>query len=163
MDPTEAIYVTSLEEILWGILLVAVTMIVHGLGMVWTIAMVRGQRVMMRNRREFMRSLSPLILASWLIIVVHLVEVMIWACFFQWKHCFANLSTAFAFALMNYTTVGSNYNLPQNWQLLGGMIATAGLLGFAWSTAVLLTLANKFQTRQLHAWSERRRARNTRR
>jgi len=64
MDPSETIYVTSLEEILWGILLVAVTMFIHGLGMVWTIAMVRGLRVVMRNRRELLRSLSGLILAS---------------------------------------------------------------------------------------------------
>ena len=45
--------------------------------------------------------------------------------------------------------MGSNYNLPQNWRLLEGMIATAGLLGFAWSTGVMLTLAQNFQVHRM--------------
>jgi len=42
--------------------------------------------------------------------------------------------------------------------LLEGMIATAGLLGFAWSTGVLLTLAQEFQDQQMQ-WLKARRAR----
>jgi hypothetical protein len=53
------------------------------------------------------------------------------------------------FALDEYTTVGSSIGLPIGWRLLSGMIATAGLLGFAWSTGVLLTLASTFQENQL--------------
>ena len=40
---------------------------------------------------------------------------------------------------MEYTTVGSDYDLPQRWRLLEGMIATAVLLG---------TLAMDFQNQQ---------------
>ena len=72
-----------------------------------------------------------------------------WAAFLQWKDCFANFSQAGYFALMQYTTVGSDYRLPENWRLLSGMIATSGLMGFAWSTGVLLTLAQDFQQQQL--------------
>ena len=62
---------------------------------------------------------------------------------------FPNYSTASYFAFMEYTTVGSPLNLPQTWRLLEGMIATAGLLGFAWSTGVLMTLAQEFQEGQM--------------
>jgi hypothetical protein len=48
-----------------------------------------------------------------------------------------------------YTTVGSSLNLPKDWRLLEFMIASAGLLGFAWSTGVLMTLAQEFQDQQL--------------
>lgn len=84
-----------------------------------------------------------------------------WAGFFQWKHCFPNLSTANYFALNEYTTVGSNLRLPQSLRLLEGMIATAGLLAFAWSTGVLLTLAREFQAQQLQNYEQRRRERRT--
>ena len=72
-----------------------------------------------------------------------------WAGFFQWKHCFVNYSTAAYFALNEYTTVASALDLPANWRLLEGMIATAGLLGFAWSTGILFTLAQQFQELRL--------------
>jgi len=79
-----------------------------------------------------------------------------WAAFFQWKHCFPNFSTANYFAFLEYTTVGSAFNLPLKWRLLEGMIATAGLLGFAWSTGVLLTLAQGFQDQQMQLIKQRR-------
>jgi hypothetical protein len=57
---------------------------------------------------------------------------------------------------MQYTTVGSDYRLPENWRLLSGMIATSGLMGFAWSTGVLLTLAQDFQQQQLQLQGKNR-------
>jgi hypothetical protein len=50
---------------------------------------------------------------------------------------------------MEYTTIGSVYNLKLDWRLLEGMNGIAGLLTFAWSTSVLLTLADDFQRQRL--------------
>jgi hypothetical protein len=58
-------------------------------------------------------------------------------------------SVAYYFTVMEYTTVGSQYNLPLRWRLLEGMVAMAGLLCFAWSTGVLFTLAQEFQQKQM--------------
>lgn len=88
--------------------------------------------------------------------IVHCCEIVLWAGFFQWKHCFPNFSTATYFSFLEYTTVGSAFNLPLKWRLLEGMIATAGLLAFAWSTGVLMTLATAFQEQQLRLLRERR-------
>jgi len=40
--------------------------------------------------------------------------------------------------------------------MLAGMIATAGLLTFAWSTDILLTLAQEIQDQQMQALKQRR-------
>jgi hypothetical protein len=50
---------------------------------------------------------------------------------------------------MEYTTIGSTYNLKSDWRLLEGMNGIAGLLTFAWSTSVLITLAEAFQRARL--------------
>lgn len=142
-------YITSTEEILWGIILVAVTLIVHGFGMILTLLISGTLKSRFAHSTGFLKGISILILTSWVITLIHIFEVMIWAAFFQWKHCFPNYSTAGYFAFLQYTTVGSSLDLPQNWRLLGGMIATAGLIGFAWSTAVLMTLAQEFQDQQM--------------
>jgi hypothetical protein len=155
-DPSAPLYVISLEEILWGVILIAVTMVMHGFGMILTLQMINGFKVRFERSRSFAFGVGVLILASWMIIVVHLSEVLVWAAFFLWKGAMPTASLAYYFSLNEYTTVGSDYNLPQHWRLLEGMIATAGLLGFAWSTGVLMTLAQDFQEQQMQRLRHRR-------
>ena len=154
LDPTP--YVMRAEEVGWGIGLIALTMGIHGFGMVWALRLDNAFKARIANRTTFLSGLINLIVASWLLVCVHIVEVIMWATFFQWKQCFPNFSTANYFALNEYTTVGSAFHLPDDWRLLEGMIATAGLLAFAWSTGVLLTLAREFQAQQLQRIDERR-------
>jgi hypothetical protein len=148
MDDT-ALYVTSVHEIGWGLLLVAVSLAMHAVGMITTLRFHGAYKQRFEGAASMVKGLVGLILASWMILAVHLSEVIVWALFFQWKECFPNLSIAVYFALDEYTTVGSPLDLPSNWRLLEGMIATAGLLGFAWSTGVLFSLASTFQENQL--------------
>jgi hypothetical protein len=148
-DPATATYIISLDEIVWGGILVAITLVIHGFGMLVALRFTNACKERFEHAPSFLASIGNLIAASWIITSVHILEVMMWAGFFQWNHCFENYSTAGYFALMEYTTVGSNYDLPQRWRLLEGMIATAGLLGFAWSTGVLMTLAQEFQDQQM--------------
>jgi hypothetical protein len=60
-----------------------------------------------------------------------------------------NASMAYYLALLDYTTLGCEYDLPVKWRLLEGMIAISGLMTFAWSTGVLFALAQEFQGREL--------------
>jgi hypothetical protein len=160
IDPT--LYITSAEEISWGIGLVALTMGVHGFGMLLTLRFDSAFKARFGRRPSFIGGMSNIVLASWLIVFVHIVEVMMWAAFFQWKDCFPNFSTANYFALNEYTTVGSSLRLPLHLRLLEGMISIAGLLAFAWSTAVLLTLARDFQAQQMQRYQQHREERENR-
>jgi hypothetical protein len=148
-------YVTSLEEICWGAALVAVTLAMHGFGMVWTMHAVSSMKQRFARNQSFAFGMGIIILASWMIILVHLAEVVIWAVFFLLNGAMPNPSLAYYFALMDYTTLGSDYNLPLRWRLLEGMIAIAGLLTFAWSTGVLFTLAQEFQDQQVQVLRRR--------
>jgi len=130
-------YVTSLEEVLWGITLVAITMAIHGCGMLATLFTVHAVRTGAGRPVSVFRNGAVLILASWMIVLVHLAELLIWAAFFLWQGAMPNPSTSYYFALMQYTTVGSSFNLPLRWRLLEGMLPIAGLMTFAWSTGVL--------------------------
>jgi hypothetical protein len=149
----EPAYVVSAEEILCGIILVALTMVVHGMGMILTLY---ASRSFAQFGKSLLIGLSTLILASWIIILVHCSEVLIWAAFFYfWTGGMPNASTAYYYALLEYTTLGSSLNLPLHWRLLEGLIAIAGVLTFAWSTGVLLTLAQSFQEQQVLALQQR--------
>ncbi len=156
-------YVTSLEEVLWGITLVAITMAIHGCGMIATLFTSHSIRQASEGSPSFWRGGAILILASWMIVLIHLFELIVWAVFFVWQGAMPSASTAYYFSLMQYTTVGSTLNLPFRWRLLDGMLPIAGLMTFAWSTGVLFALAQEFQSTQLALIHERRAARRSRR
>jgi hypothetical protein len=150
MQPDLTYFVAGFEEIAWGVALVAIIMVLHGLGMVWTLRAVHGMKNRLGPNLGLAASLLVLVLAAWFITVTHLVEVFAWAGFLHWKGALPNMSSAYYLSLLDYTTLGCEYDLPVNWRLLEGMIAISGLMTFAWSTGVLFALAQEFQTRVLH-------------
>lgn len=153
-------YATSIEEVAWGITLVAITMAIHGCGMLATLLACHAVKQHgPEGAVSFLRGGGVLILASWMIVLVHLAELLVWALFFVWQDAMPNPSTAYYFALMQYTTVGSAWRLPMSWRLLDGLLPIAGLMTFAWSTGVLFALAQEFQSTQLSAVHARRQAR----
>ena len=158
MNPptAEALYVISLREVFWGGTLVAVTMAMHGCGTLVILRIVNAIKERIASPPNLKSGLFIIILASWLIMLLHLTEVAVWAVFFLWKRAFPNHSLCYYFSLNEYTTLGSNYNLPLNWRLLEGMLAMAGLLTFAWSTGILFTLAQEFQDQQMDLLKKRR-------
>jgi hypothetical protein len=156
----ESQYVISLEEIFWGGTLVAVTMAMHGLGMLSTLRVNGALKQRFAHNPTFAKGMLILIVTSWVILLIHLLEVFAWAGFFLWKGAVnapqVNASLCYYFALLDYTCLGSNYNLRLPWRLLEGMIAMAGLLTFAWSTGVLMTLAQDFQDQQMQLLKQKR-------
>jgi hypothetical protein len=147
-------YATSLEEVLCGITLIAITMTIHCAGMIGTLFTCHVIKA--EGRVSFLRGGSVLVLASWMIVLIHLIELLVWAAFFLWQGAMPSASSSYYFALMQYTTVGSSLNLPIRWRLLDGMLPIAGLMTFAWSTGVLFTLAQEFQSSQLSRIHARR-------
>jgi len=159
--PPESLYAIRLEEILWGGLLMAITMAIHGSGMLLVLRTNHSINRWFESRKGLLAGLLPIIIATCMIMFVHLIEVAVWSWFFIWKDAFSNSSMAYYFALNEYTTVGSNFSLPFHWRLLEGLIATTGLLTFAWSTGVLFTLAQTFQNQQMELFKQRRKKDHT--
>ena len=131
-------YVIRLDEVMWGCLLVAVTLTIHGIGVFYALRLSR--RLTPRTRRRPSVDLGVILLTAMMIVVLHLFEVMVWAGFFTWKNAQPNPFSAFYYALLNYTTLAAGY-LPLRWRLLEGLLAMAGLLSFAFSTSALIALS----------------------
>jgi hypothetical protein len=150
-------YAISLDEVLWGALLMAITLVIHGFGMVSTIRVCNAlkRRIDRFEAHSFILGLGVLIIAAWMIIVVDLVETSVWAGFYVLMGAMSNFSQAYYHALVNFCTLDSGY-LPLHWRLLEGMLGLAGWLTLAWSTGVLYMLAQDFQDRALHRGGARR-------
>src|SRR5207249_4453585 len=69
-------------------------------------------------------------------IVIHLLEIGIWALFFWWQNCMPDIVTSFYFSGVTYITVGyGDLILPKEWRLFGPLEGLTGILMCGLSTA----------------------------
>jgi hypothetical protein len=142
------IYVVKLHEVLWGGILVSITMAVHGVGMFVILRITDALKERFAPLDSFVGGLGVVILASLMIVVTNIIEVTVWTTFFFLQGAQTNHSVAFYNAMLNYTTLQAGY-LPQDWHLLEPLLGLTGLLTLAWSTGILYMLAQDFQDTQL--------------
>ena len=82
---------------------------------------------------------------------IHYVEILMWASVLYTVDALPDMRNAFYFAGGAYTTYGSgDLYLPENWRLLGFMIATSGLFTFAWTAGILIGVMNRFHAAGTH-------------
>ena len=82
-------------------------------------------------------------LAAW-IVVLHLVEVAIWAWFYVAQRAVPDLQDALYFSGVTYTTTGyGDLVLPRQWRLLGAVEALTGILMCGWSTGFFVAAVSR--------------------
>ncbi len=128
-----------------GTALLLVVLFVHGAGM-FSIqrAFDRWWPHVVAERHQILRKLFMAAVVLGLM-AIHFVEILLWAGTLYGLNAFSDLRTAFYYAGGAYTTYGSGtVNLPDDWRLLGFIIATSGLFAFGWTTGILVSIVNKF-------------------
>ena len=81
--------------------------------------------------------------AGWLVLL-HLLEISIWALFYSWGHAIPDAHSAFYFSSVTYTTVGyGDLVLPEAWRLIGGVEALTGILMCGWSTGFFFAVVSR--------------------
>lgn len=136
-----------LREVALGIALLVVVIMFHGLCM------------RLINRR-FNRSWSQVSVSTplWKINLIlssvvtalaatHMIESMAFVLPFMLLDILPNARDAYFFALESYTTLGaSSIRLPEEWRLLGPVIAMTGLFAFGWTGSVLVAVMTQVNT-----------------
>jgi hypothetical protein len=122
--------------------LVATTVIIHagGLGMVLSHVLHSTERPDTR----FWPITWLLIRVAWLLIVIHLFEIAIWALFFWWHKCLPDAESSFYFSGVTYATIGyGDLVLPKEWRLFGPVEGLTGILMCGLSTAFFFVRVSK--------------------
>ena len=131
-----------LSKLLVAWSLTALCVIVHAIGMTALLRWVSRWTARMNTRFWF--STWMLVRTAGLIILLHLVEIAIWAFFYAWAHGMPDLHSAFYFSAVTYTTTGyGDLVLPNEWRLVGGVEALTGILMCGWSAAFFFAVVNR--------------------
>src|SRR5215831_17468748 len=100
-------------------------------------------------RRRF-----ALLLALFLsIVLLHLIQVSLWAVVFWRANELPTLETAVYFSLVTYTTIGyGDVVLGPGWRVLAGLEGLTGIILIGWSTAFVFAVVNRMYEhwRQVH-------------
>lgn len=80
--------------------------------------------------------------------IAHFSGIAIWAVLLFALSVFPDLSTAFYFSIVAYTTLGfGDITLPEPWRITSGIMAANGFLMFGWSTAFQIDLLTELRRR----------------
>jgi hypothetical protein len=131
-----------LSKLLVAWALMALCVVVHAMGMTALLPWVNRWAARINARYWF--STWMLVRTAGLIILLHLIEIAIWAFFYAWDHGMPDLQSAFYFSAVTYTTTGyGDLVLPNEWRLVGGVEALTGILMCGWSAAFFFAVVSR--------------------
>jgi hypothetical protein len=120
--------------------LLAVTVTIHASGLS---AMLRYASAGLPDLR-FRTVTWRLVGIAWGLVLLHLVEIAVWALFYWWQRCLPDVESSFYFSGVTYTTVGyGDLVLPVEWRLLGSVEGLTGILMCGLSTGLFFAVVSK--------------------
>jgi hypothetical protein len=131
-----------LLTILAALVLVAVTMMLHIVGLVTLlVALVRKHA---HAPTRFWPMTLLLIQVTWGLVLIHATEIGAWALFFLWMGCLPDAESAIYFSGVTYATVGyGDVVLPQPWRMLGPVEGLTGILMCGLSTGLFFAIITR--------------------
>jgi Ion channel len=131
-----------IAKLLMASCLVATTVIIHAAGLGTVLSHVLHST--MQPDKRFWPITWLLVRIAWFLIVIHLVEIAVWAMFFRWQNCLPNMESSFYFSGVTYATIGyGDLVLPQGWRLFGPLEGLTGILMCGLSTAFLFVIVSE--------------------
>ena len=132
-----------LTKILLAACLVAITVAIHAAGLGMVLTHVLHSKVRPEDTR-FWPITWLLIRIAWLLIVIHMLAIFVWALFFWVAKCLPSIESSFYFSAVTYATIGyGDLVLPKEWRMLGPIEGFTGILMFGLSTAFFFIVVSK--------------------
>ena len=142
-----------LIKLLIAWLLMAVCVIIHAIGLAVVARWLRPR--IHSHEKSFWRPIRLLVnIAGWTILL-HLIEIGVWAAFYTLGGGMPDLPTAFYFSMVTYTTTGyGDVVLPPEWRLVGGVEALTGILMCGLSTGLFFAVLTRMFNRRFESQAD---------
>ncbi len=133
-----------IRQLLFALALTSVTVFVHALGTVYVVIPATGLWKRSGVIPYVAKPVWTLTRLVSMLLVLHLVEMAIWAVAFAAADILADFETSLYFSLKSYTTVGyGDVLLPIAWRLVGPIEAAVGVLMLGWSTSIIVAAVQR--------------------
>ena len=121
----------------------ALCVIIHAGGVTWLLRRERARRAS-AALQDFWPSTWLFVRVAIWVLLLHLVEISVWAAMYVWNGAMPDGASAMYFSAVTYTTVGyGDLVLPPPWRLDAGIEALTGILMCGWSTGFFFAIVNR--------------------
>ena len=128
------------RQICVAVVLVTLTLVLQCAGMAFLIEWAKAHLPASTNQPDRLRDGVLMVRLTSLIVFMHVVEILLWACFFR-ARCFPTFAAAFYFSATSYSTVGyGDLVLQGTWRQLGPIESLTGVLMCGLSAAFLFAV-----------------------
>ncbi|HFD15431.1 MAG TPA: two pore domain potassium channel family protein [Rhodospirillales bacterium] len=135
------------SQLVIGSAMLAVTVVLHVGGVVLLISGYRYRRDRSGHRETYTRATLLLVGMTLGILLLHTVEIWLWALLYVGLGEFRSLEAALYFSTVTFTTLGyGDLTLDERWRILSSLEAVNGLLLFGISTALLVAVVRRMLT-----------------
>jgi voltage-gated potassium channel len=127
--------------------LVILTLWIQSAGVAALIAWVR--RALEGDMQQIgaLRSAALIVRLTAAVVVLHGMEILLWACFYRWR-CLPSWDSAIYFSVSSYSTLGCNdVSLQLNWRTLGPLESIIGVLMCGISVSLLFAIVTRLTSR----------------
>ncbi len=131
-------------QILLGMCMIALTVVVHAVGIIVLIRLLRGRVVLKDIHLSLFRMVRVLVFTVLAIFLLHTIEIWLWAVLYIWLGDFEIMERALYFSTVTFTTLGyGDITLLPRWRLLSSFEAANGVILFGVSTAFVFAVIQR--------------------
>lgn len=136
-------------QILLGTCIIALTVIVHAVGVIVLIRLLQGRVAPKHSHPSLFRMIRVLVFTVLALFFVHTIEIWLWALLYIFLGAFEFMEQALYFSTVTFTTLGyGDITLLPRWRLLSAFEAVNGAILFGVSTAFVFAVIQ----RMYQAW-----------
>jgi Ion channel len=122
--------------------LLALTVGIHAAGL--TAVSARTLKISISPDMGYWKVTFLMVRVTWMFIILHFIEIAVWAVFFWREKCLPDLESAFYFSGVTYATIGyGDLVLPREWRLFGPIEGVTGVLMCGLSVGVFFVIVSK--------------------
>lgn len=137
VDP-RVISATFNEQLAVGAGMIALCVVIHGVGLFTLGRLMRGRRAEERLARIEPLSVHGALVTLFVVfalVIVHFVEIWLFALLYDLVGALRTFQDALYFSTISYATLGSNEPISHTWRLVGAIEGLIGIILLGWSTA----------------------------
>ena len=128
-----------LSKLLIAFSLMALCVTIHAMGLTGAFRWMHNR--LARGTAGFWPATSMLVRIAVWTVLLHLIEILVWALLYTWRGAMPDFTTSAYFSAVTYTTTGyGDLVLPAEWRLVGGVEALTGILMCGLSTGLFFAV-----------------------
>jgi voltage-gated potassium channel len=133
-------------QLLIASLMVAVTVLMHLLGLGLLVALIRRHGHRLDGEKILIHQLWIILSAAFGLFALHSAEIWLYAIFYALVGALPDFADALYFSTSTYSTVGyGDVVLPKGWRLVGAIEAANGIILLGWSTAFFVSVIDRIR------------------